>query len=54
MKDFFETMGYNTQNIGDLKSQAKMLAQLLVIGAIMSLPLLLIMVMDGWLKTICE
>ena len=53
MKNFMQTMGYNCPDLG-WKAQVKMLAQLVVIGAIMSLPLLLIMMMDGWLKTICE
>ncbi len=53
MKNFMQTMGYNCPDLG-WKAQVKMLAQLVVIGAIMSLPLLLIMVMAGWLETICE
>jgi hypothetical protein len=31
-----------------------MLAQLVVIGAIMMVPMVLLMALSGWLETICE
>ena len=41
-------MGYNCPDLG-LKAQLKMLAQIIVIGAIMSIPLLAAMILAGWM-----
>jgi hypothetical protein len=53
MKNFMQTMGYNCPDLG-WKAQVKMLAQLVVIGAFMMVPMVLLMALAGWLETICE
>ena len=46
-------MGYNCPDLG-WKAQVKMLAQLVVIGAIISVPMVLLMALAGWFETLCE
>ena len=53
MGNFWETMGYNCPELG-WKAQVKMLAQLVVIGAIMSVPMVLLMAIAGWMETLCK
>ena len=53
MGNFLETMGYNCPDLG-WKAQMKMLAQLVVIGAIMSVPMVVLMALAGWMGTLCE
>lgn len=53
MGNFLETMGYNCPDFG-WKTQVKMLAQLVLIGAIMSVPMVVLMALAGWMKTLCE
>ena len=53
MGNFLETIGYNSPDFG-WKTQVKMLAQLVIIGAIMSLPMALLMALVGWMETLCK
>ena len=53
MENFFETMGYNCPDFG-WKTQVKMLAQLVMIGAIMSVPMVVLMALAGWMETLCK
>ena len=48
MKGLFEAMGYNCPDLG-LKAQLKMFAQIILIGAIMSIPLLAALIAAGWM-----
>ena len=53
MGNFLETIGYNSHDFG-WKAQVKMLAQLVVIGAIMSVPMVVLMALAGWMETLCK
>jgi hypothetical protein len=53
MENFMETMGYNCPDLG-WKAQVKMAAQLVVIGAIMSVPMVAIVALAGWIETWCK
>ncbi len=53
MGNFLESMDYNCPDFG-WKSQVKMLAQLVIIGAIMSMPMMLLMALAGWMETLCK
>lgn len=53
MTNFMQEMGYNCPDMG-WKAQVKMLAQLVVIGAVMAVPMVAIMALAGWLESICE
>ena len=53
MGNFLETTGYNCPDFG-WKAQVKILAQLVVIGAIMSVPMVVLMALAGWMETLCK
>lgn len=53
MKDFFEEMGFECQNLG-WKAHVKMFAQLVVVGAIAFAPMVLLMALAGWVERICQ
>lgn len=49
MSNFLKDMGYNVPNDYGWKDQVKMLAQLLVISAIVTIPMLVILGIAGWM-----
>ena len=53
MENFMESMGYNCPDTS-WKAQVKMLAQLVVIGAVMMVPMVLLMAVAGWLESLCK
>ena len=53
MENFLEAIGYECPDLG-WKAQVKMLAQLVVAGAIAFIPMLLLMALTGWIERICE
>ena len=53
MGNFSETMGYNCPDFG-WKTQVKILAKLVVIGAIMSVPMVVLMALAGWMEMLCK
>lgn len=53
MGNFFEVMGYDCPELG-WKAQVKMLAQLVVIGAIVSVPMVVLMAVAGWIESLCK
>jgi hypothetical protein len=48
MSEFMKNLGYNFPEV-DWKEQASVLVKLLLIGAAMTIPLLLIMALAGWM-----
>lgn len=52
MTNLLQEMGYNCPDMG-WKAQVKMLAQLVVIGAVMAIPMVAIMALTGWLESLC-
>ena len=46
-------MGYDCPELG-WKAQVKMLAQLVVIGAIVSVPMVVLMAVAGWIESLCK
>ena len=50
MENFMQEMGYDCPDMG-WKAQVKMFAQLVVVGAIVALPLMLLMALAGWIET---
>jgi len=53
MENFLQEMGYNCPDSG-WKAQVKMFAQLVVIGAVLSVPMVVLMAIAGWIETLCE
>ncbi|MCR5365114.1 MAG: hypothetical protein K6E67_03085 [Prevotella sp.] len=52
MKQFMQVMGYNCPET--VKEQVKTLAQVMVIGAVMAVPIVAIMAIAGWIETMVE
>lgn len=53
MENFLQEMGFECPETG-WKAQAKMFAQLVVIGAIAFTPMVLLMALAGWVDRLCE
>jgi hypothetical protein len=49
MSELMKNLGYNFPEKENLKEQASVLVKLLLIGAAMTIPLLLIMALAGWM-----
>ena len=48
MKEFFKNFGYNFPE-ADWKEQLQVLLQLIILGGMMSIPIILLMCLAGWM-----